>query len=90
MNGFIIYLVATSAIAAAVAVYDKTAAKLLPRNRVPEKALFLLGAAGGASAMYITMLLIRHKTRHKKFMVGLPVIIILQIAVLAYWRFFIR
>jgi uncharacterized membrane protein YsdA (DUF1294 family) len=30
--------------------------------------------------MFITMIMARHKTKHLKFMVGLPVIIILQIA----------
>jgi uncharacterized membrane protein YsdA (DUF1294 family) len=64
-------------------VYDKRAAKKNPRNRVPENVLMLFAVLGGALPMYLTMLLIRHKTRHKKFMVGLPVIIALQIAAAA-------
>lgn len=37
--------------------------------------------------MYVTMLLIRHKTRHLKFMLLLPVLLILQlIAFYLIWR----
>ena len=37
--------------------------------------------------MLITMRLIRHKTRKKKFMIGIPVILILQLAAAAaiFW-----
>ena len=39
--------------------------------------------------MLLTMLLIRHKTRHVKFMVGIPVIIILQLAIVfVIWKVF--
>lgn len=48
--------------------------------RVPEKKLFTAALLGGALAMYITMRAIRHKTLHKRFMIGLPVIILLQTA----------
>ena len=41
----------------------------------------------GSEPMYITMQLIRHKTQHKKFMIGLPLLILLHIAlvVLYFW-----
>ena len=74
------WLALISLISVILTVYDKIAAKKRPRNRIPEKTLLLCGALGGALPMYLTMLLIRHKTRHKKFMIGLPVIIVLQIA----------
>ena len=48
--------------------------------RTPEKTLLILSALGGSVAMLITMLLIRHKTKHVKFMLGIPIIIILQVA----------
>jgi len=49
---------------------------------VRESTLLLVAALGGSAAMLMTMLLIRHKTKHAKFMVGLPVIIAIQIAVI--------
>ena len=75
----LIYLALISLVSITVTVYDKIAAKRRPKRRVPEKALMLLGALGGAAAMYAVMLLIRHKTKHTKFMVGLPIIIAVQV-----------
>lgn len=42
----------------------------------------LLGLFGGALAEYITMKKIHHKTRHKKFMVGLPIEIFFHLTLL--------
>ena len=52
--------------------------------RVPEAQLLLISALGGSVAMYITMQTIRHKTQHPKFMIGIPAIMILQLALAAY------
>jgi uncharacterized membrane protein YsdA (DUF1294 family) len=49
--------------------------------RIPEKVLLLFSALGGSVAMFITMLIIRHKTKHVKFMLGIPIIMIVQIAI---------
>ena len=38
--------------------------------------------------MYLTMHLIRHKTKHTSFMVGIPVIIILQAAAIFALAYF--
>ena len=43
-----------------------------------------VAALGGSVAMYITMQTIRHKTQHPKFMIGIPAIMILQLALAAY------
>lgn len=72
-----------SLVAAIVTIYDKIAAKHLPGRRTPEKTLFLIAGLGGAIAMYATMQLIRHKTQHRTFMIGIPLIIVAQIAVIA-------
>ena len=79
----LIYLAIISAVSAGVTVYDKRAAKTRPRSRVPERTLMLLGLFGGAAAMLGTMLLIRHKTQHKKFMLGLPAMIALHAVIAA-------
>ena len=77
------YFAAISLVCVIVTVYDKLAAKRRPRHRTPEKTLMLLGLSGGAAAMYVTMLIIRHKTQHKKFMVGLPLMIVLHVVIAA-------
>jgi len=66
---------------------DKSSAKK-GRRRVKESTLLIVAALGGSLAMLLTMLAVRHKTKHAKFMVGIPVIIALQIAaaVVLIWR----
>lgn len=76
------YLAAVNLLGIALTVYDKIAAKKRPRHRIPEKTLLLTGALGGAVGMYAAMLLIRHKTRHAKFMLGLPAIALPEAALL--------
>lgn len=79
------YFLAVSVIGLILTVYDKIAAKIAKRHRVPEKILMTFGILGGALVMYIIMQLIRHKTRKRKFAVGFPVIIVLQTtAVIAF------
>ena len=52
--------------------------------RINERLLFAVSVIGGAFGMYFTMRAIRHKTLHKRFMIGLPIIIVLQL-VIAYY-----
>ena len=75
-----IYLAVISFVSIVATVADKIKAKR-GAWRISEAALLGLSAVGGSLAMIVTMLLIRHKTRHAKFMVGIPFIILLQIAV---------
>ena len=77
----LIYIVSISIVSAIVCVYDKIISK---KNRVelriPEKVLLILSALGGSVAMLTAMLLVRHKTKHLKFMIGIPLIILVQAA----------
>lgn len=79
---FLFYLAGISLVAAAVTIVDKWKAQH-QRWRIPEATLLLLSVLGGSLAMLITMRLIHHKTRKKKFMVGIPIILALQIAAIA-------
>ena len=83
------YILLMSLISIIVCIYDK---KISKKNnvklRVPEKTLFILSALGGALAMFITMQLIRHKTKHPSFMIGIPVIFILHVALIVGLRYF--
>lgn len=79
----LIWFVIISLVTAAVTAADKMFAKKKMR-RIPEATLFSLAILGGATAEYITMKLVRHKTRHKSFMLGLPAIILLQAASVIY------
>ena len=74
------YFLVISVVSIIVCIYDKFASKHATKHRTRESTLLLLSAIGGSVAMYVTMQLIRHKTKHPKFMVGIPLIIIAQIA----------
>ena len=81
--GLSLYLLIINLLSIIVCRVDKSAA-IKSRRRIPEKTLFLLSLLGGATFMYITMLTIRHKTKHLKFMLTLPLIIILQMSLLFF------
>lgn len=83
----LIYVLVISVVAIVITVADKKASKRRKKKRIPETNLMLVGFFGGALPMYITMKVIRHKTKHKKFMIGLPVIIFLH-AIIVLWYIF--
>lgn len=67
-----------------------TADKLYARKkswRVPERTLLGVAAMGGSIGVLIAMYTVRHKTRHPKFTIGVPLILAVQIG-LGLWYFF--
>ncbi len=83
LSVLIVYVAIISVISIIVCFYDKKISKLNKvALRTPEKSLLILSALGGSVAMFLTMLLIRHKTKHLKFMVGIPVIMVIQAAMI--------
>ncbi len=53
--------------------------------RIPERTLILSAVLGGSVGAMAGMQVFRHKTRHRKFTIGLPVIFALQAAVFFYF-----
>ena len=54
------------------------------KRRIPEKVLFLVALFGGSMGSIVGMYSFRHKTKHWYFVVGMPLILLLQLAA-AYW-----
>ena len=83
------YLLIMSLISVVVCIRDKVVSK---KNRVelrtPESRLLWLSALGGSVAMFICMLAIRHKTKHVKFMLGIPLIMLVQAAAITALFYF--
>lgn len=52
------------------------------KNRIKETTLFLISTAGGCLGFLIGMYLVRHKTKKKRFVIGIPIICILWFIVL--------
>ncbi len=77
----VLYLILINLVAIIVTAHDKLAA-IHHRRRIPERVLLLISAMGGAPAMYLTMLVIRHKTRKPLFMIGIPLIFILELVII--------
>ena len=80
-----IYLVLINIAAFIVMAVDKHRA-VNNRWRIREATLFAVAAAGGSLGAMLCMLLLRHKTRHKSFMIGLPLILAAQIVIFAVIR----
>lgn len=75
------WLVAVSVASVAVTAWDKSRAKR-QAWRVPERTLWLMSLLGGSVATYLTMRVIRHKTLHRRFMWGIPLLAVAQIVLL--------
>jgi uncharacterized membrane protein YsdA (DUF1294 family) len=83
MDYFLGYFLVINILGAGVVIWDKSAAKRKKR-RIPEKTLWLLSIFGASFAMLLTMWLFRHKTKHLRFMLGIPAILLLQLIVF-FW-----
>ena len=83
LMAIIVWFAAFNVIGTVQVMIDKRKARRRQR-RVPEKRLMWLGALGGATLMWIAMLFIHHKTRHKKFMIGFPLMICLHVFLVAF------
>ena len=86
-NELIIFISAYLLLISAITVIITVADKIKAGNgsfRIPEKTLFVLAFLGGSLAEYITMKLIRHKTLHKRFMLGLPFIMFFQLGLVFF------
>lgn len=80
------YLVIMNVIAFAAMGVDKSRAKR-EAWRIPEKTLFSLSLLGGSIGALAGMYTFRHKTKHLKFVAGMPAVLvchILLVAVLLY------
>lgn len=50
------------------------------KRRIPERTLFLPVILGGSLGGILGMALFRHKTRHTAFVLGFPLILLIQLA----------
>ncbi|MDR1588599.1 MAG: DUF1294 domain-containing protein [Oscillospiraceae bacterium] len=78
---FLLYFAVISLLAVILTFYDKRAARK-DAWRVKERTLLAVSVLGGSVAMLLSMVAVRHKTRRKKFMVGIPLIITAQVLII--------
>ena len=75
----ILYFLTINALGFLLMLADKHRARK-NRWRIPEATLMGVAALGGSIGSLIGMYTVRHKTKHVKFTIGIPVILILQLA----------
>ena len=83
MNIILYYLLAVNIATFLLYGIDKYKAKK-GRWRISEATLLMMAVIGGSIGAWAGMRLWHHKTMHKKFKYGIPVIIILQVALAVY------
>ena len=76
-----IYLIAINLVTFFIYGIDKLKAKR-GKWRIPESMLLTLAVVGGSIGALLGMLVFRHKTKHKKFIIGVPLILAAQVALL--------
>lgn len=78
MKPLLVYLFIVNALGFTLMLADKHKAK---KNlwRIPEATLMGVAAIGGSFGSLLGMYLVRHKTKHLKFTLGIPVILAVQI-----------
>ena len=77
------YLLGINAVTFIVYGIDKYKAKKA-KWRISEATLLLLAVLGGSIGAWMGMKVWHHKTMHKKFKYGIPAILLIQIALMAY------
>ncbi len=75
----LIYLLIINALGFTLMLVDKQKAKK-SQWRIPENTLLAVAVLGGTLGSLAGMDIFRHKTKHRKFSIGLPVLLVLQIA----------
>ena len=79
------YLIIVNALGFLLMLIDKAKAKK-KKWRIPEKTLMTVAAIGGSVGSLLGMYVVRHKTKHPKFTIGIPLILALQtIALVIVW-----
>lgn len=79
MRYLLCYLILANLAALVLMGLDKSRARR-HRWRIPERTLFLSAVLGGSAGAIAGMWLFRHKTRHWYFVLGMPAILVLQVA----------
>jgi uncharacterized membrane protein YsdA (DUF1294 family) len=79
----IVFFLIVSLLGFTIMGYDKSAAKK-QGQRIAERTLFIIAIIGGSLGIFFGMQFFRHKTKHWYFKYGIPVLVVLQFAIIFY------
>lgn len=77
------YIIIINIISFFIMLYDKRQA-IYHNFRISEKTIFIISLLLGGIGTYVGMYVFRHKTKHLKFTIGIPIVIILNIISVFY------
>ena len=80
------YLTAINVLTFSLMVADKVKA-IKNSRRIPEIDFIILSILGGSPAAIAAMYIFRHKIKHFKFIVGIPCILVIQVACIVYFLY---
>ncbi|HYE83511.1 MAG TPA: DUF1294 domain-containing protein [Clostridia bacterium] len=83
MKVLVIYLIVVNMAAFGIMGIDKHKARR-HKSRISENSIFTSGIIGGGLGVLLGMSFFHHKTKHLKFKVGIPVIVLLNIIMFGY------
>ena len=84
----IVYLVIINVVSFLLMLIDKKKATLRKR-RIPEAVFFTSAVIGGSLGVLAAMDIFRHKTRHRRFSVGIPLILLAQALIIFVFYYYL-
>ncbi len=84
MENILFYYLILVNIIAFITIYIDKKKAIKHKWRIKESTLFLLSIIGGSIGTLLGMYTFRHKTKHLKFTLGIPLIIIIQILIFIF------
>ena len=86
MKYLLCYLLIINAVGFLLMLADKRRARK-KRWRIPEATLMTAALLGGSVGCLMGMYTVRHKTKHLKFVIGVPLILLCQLGLVIYLLF---
>ena len=84
MENILFYYLVLVNIIAFITIYIDKKKAIKHKWRIKESTLFLLSIIGGSLGTLLGMYTFRHKTKHKQFTLGIPLILIIQILIFIF------
>jgi uncharacterized membrane protein YsdA (DUF1294 family) len=88
LKAFAIYLFLINLLGLVLYALDKAKSKHKGSNRIPESTLLWVARMGGGLGCWLGMMLFRHKTKHTRFMVLVPLwTVVWAVGMVLLWRY---
>ncbi len=85
---FIMYILIINLFGFFAMIIDKYKAKK-NKWRIKERNFFIIGILGGATGILLGMTMVRHKTQHKSFSIGIPILYLINTIIMSIAVYFL-